>query len=69
MERDWAKWFKAAGIRAIRTVAQAAIAAIGSTAVFSEVNWAVVGYGTSGGDPVDSDKHSRDPGGKPIGGG
>lgn len=43
MERDWAKWFKAAGIRAIRTVAQAAIAAIGSTAVFSEVNWAVVG--------------------------
>ena len=42
MERDWAKWFKAAGIRAIRTVAQAAIAAIGSTAVFSEVNWAVV---------------------------
>ena len=43
MERDWGKWFKAAGIRAIRTVAQAAIAAIGSTAVFSEVNWAVVG--------------------------
>ena len=43
MERDWAKWFKAAGIRAIRTVAQAAIAAIGSTAVFSEVSWSVVG--------------------------
>ena len=43
MERDWAKWFKAAGIHAISTVAQAAIAAIGSTAVFSEVNWAVVG--------------------------
>lgn len=43
MGRDWAKWFKAAGIRAIRTVAQAAIAAIGSTAVFSDVNWAVVG--------------------------
>lgn len=43
MGRDWTKWFKAAGIRAIRTVAQAAIAAIGSTAVFSEVNWAVVG--------------------------
>ena len=42
-EREWGKWFKAAGIRAIRTVAQAAIAAIGSTAVFSEVNWAVVG--------------------------
>ena len=43
MERDWGKWFRAAGIRAIRTVAQAAIAAIGSTAVFSEVNWVVVG--------------------------
>ena len=37
------KWWAAAGIRAIRTVAQAAIAAIGSTAVFSEINWAVVG--------------------------
>lgn len=43
MERDWVKWFKAAGIRAVRTIAQAAIAAIGSTAVFSDVNWAVVG--------------------------
>ena len=37
------EWWAAAGIRAIRTVAQAAIAAIGSTAVFSEINWAVVG--------------------------
>lgn len=36
-------WFKAAGIRALRTVAQAAIAAIGSTAAFSEVDWVVVG--------------------------
>ena len=41
--RDWKKWAKAAGIRAIKTVAQAAIAAIGSTAVFTEINWAVVG--------------------------
>ena len=31
-------WAKAAGLRAIRTVAQAAIAAIGSTAVFSAVD-------------------------------
>lgn len=36
-------WFKAAGVRAIRTIAQAAIAAIGSTAAFSEVDWLVVG--------------------------
>jgi hypothetical protein len=43
MERNWGKWWKAAGIRAIKTVAQAAIAAIGSTAVFEEVNWIVVG--------------------------
>ena len=42
-EREWVKWLRYAGLRAIRTVAQAAIAAIGSTAVFSEVNWAVVG--------------------------
>ena len=37
------EWFKAAGIRAIRTVAQAALGAIGSTAMFSEVDWIVVG--------------------------
>ena len=36
------KWFKAAGIRAIRTVAQAALGAIGAAALISEVNWAVV---------------------------
>ncbi len=37
------KWWKAAGIRAVKTVAQAAVAAIGTTAMFSEVNWLVVG--------------------------
>ena len=37
------EWFKAAGIRAVRTVAQAALGAIGSTAMFSEVDWLVVG--------------------------
>lgn len=35
-------WWKAAGIRAIRTVAQAAIATIGSAVLFTEVNWAMV---------------------------
>lgn len=35
-------WWKAAGIRAIRTVAQAAIATIGSAVVFAEVNWPMV---------------------------
>lgn len=38
----WAAWFKAAGIRAIKTVAQTAVATIGTTAVISEVNWAAV---------------------------
>ena len=37
------KWIKAAGIRAIKTVAQTAIATIGTSAVLCEVNWAVVG--------------------------
>jgi len=37
------QWLKAAGIRALRTVAQAAIGAIGGAVMFTEVNWAVVG--------------------------
>lgn len=35
-------WIRAAGIRAIKTVAQAAIATIGTSAVLSEVNWVMV---------------------------
>lgn len=38
----WKDWFKAAGIRAIKTVAQTAIATIGSTALLTEVSWPVV---------------------------
>ena len=37
-----AKWWKAAGIRAIKTVAQTALATIGTSAVISEVNWLIV---------------------------
>lgn len=37
--RDWKKWFKAATIRAIKTVAQTAVATIGTTALIDEVNW------------------------------
>ena len=35
-------WWKAAGIRAIKTVAQTAVATIGTSAVISEVNWIAV---------------------------
>lgn len=40
--RDWKLWWKAAGIRAIKTVAQTAVATIGTSAVISEVNWLMV---------------------------
>ena len=35
-------WFKAAGIRAIKTIAQPAIATIGTAAVLGDVNWVMV---------------------------
>ena len=37
------QWWKAAGIRAIKTVAQTAVATIGTSAVLGDVNWLVVG--------------------------
>lgn len=44
MNRDYLlKWVKAAGIRAAKTMAQAAIATIGTTAAMSGVNWVMVG--------------------------
>jgi hypothetical protein len=36
------RWIKAAGVRAIKTVAQTAVATIGTCAVMSEVDWAIV---------------------------
>ena len=41
--KDWKAWIKAAGVRAIKTVAQTAIATIGTSAAMSEVNWVFVG--------------------------
>ena len=36
-------WWRAAGIRALKTVAQAALGAIGTAALIGEVNWIAVG--------------------------
>lgn len=39
---DVKKWFKAAGVRAVKTIAQTAVGVIGSSAIISEVDWRVV---------------------------
>ena len=41
--KNYKKWLKCAGIRAIKTVAQTAIATIGVSTVMSDVNWIAVG--------------------------
>ncbi len=39
---DTVKWFKAAGIRAVKTMAQTAVAVIGTATVVSTVDWKLV---------------------------
>ena len=42
MKGNFKEWAKAAGIRSIKTVAQTAVATIGTSAVIGDVNWAMV---------------------------
>lgn len=42
ISNDWKAWIKAAGVRAIKTLAQTAIATIGTSAALGDVNWKMV---------------------------
>ena len=41
-KKNFANWIKAAGVRAIKTVAQTAVATIGTAAAFGAVDWTMV---------------------------
>lgn len=40
---NWKNWWKAAAVRAVKTVCQSAIATIGTSAAMGDVNWLLVG--------------------------
>lgn len=42
MNDKFEKWLKAAGVRAVKTIAQTAVATIGTSAILSTVDWKVV---------------------------
>lgn len=43
MKMNWKSWAKAAAVRAVKTIAQTAVATIGVSAAINEVNWIYVG--------------------------
>lgn len=43
IKEHWKTWLKAAAVRAIKTVAQTAVATIGTSAVLGDVSWLMVG--------------------------
>lgn len=43
MSNYWKNWMKAAGVRAVKTVAQTAVATIGTAVAIGEVDWLLVG--------------------------
>ena len=43
MSNYWKNWIKAAGVRAVKTIAQTAIATIGTAMAMGEVDWLMVG--------------------------
>ena len=42
MKTKWRNWLKAAGVRAVKTIAQTAVATIGTSVALGDVNWAMV---------------------------
>ena len=40
--KKWKSWLKAAGVRAVKTIAQTAVATIGTSAFLSQVDWRMV---------------------------
>ena len=43
MKMNWKTWIRAAAVRAIRTIAQTAVATMGTSMVLDDVNWLMVG--------------------------
>ena len=65
MKTNFTLWIKAAAVRALKTLAQTAVATIGTTAVLSEVDWVLVASALGArGDPVHSHERGRFAGGE-----